>query len=152
MEKVATKETFYLAYCKAYPCDNILKIAEGLNYQQTQEIMVQGLADYLGQMTQEDKAFFGFFSGDGEKTPSSLDDSLLDAHGRLEEMVSKDYISKLSMEEAITLIWLLRRNPYASFMLGGLDGVTLDAEYIVSRWSNTHWDARKEFMKKLEGK
>lgn len=150
MENVTTKEAFLLAYWETYPNDKIFKIAEEINCHEAQKIMSQGLADHMGICTEEDKALFDAFGGGEDKAAEPLDSVILNTHGRLEEMVAKDYISKLSIEEAVALTRILRRTSYASFTLGGLDGVILDAEYIASRWSNTHRDSREEFMRKLE--
>ena len=146
MGKINTEAAFLLAYYDAYPCDKILGIAEEINYQEAQKIMSQGLADHLGVCTEEDTEIFEIFEGD-EKAPEVLESVLLGTHSRLEDMVAKDYISKLSMDEAVMMIRILRKSPHVSFMFGGVDGVIIRENYIVSRWSNTHRDEKDKFIR-----
>lgn len=151
MGKITTPEEFYLAYLGAYPGGKILSIAQEADYQKSQQIMEQGLADYIGACTEQEKELFEFFGGEaGGKEPVSLEEALLSVHSRLGDLVARDFVGKLSMEDAAALIRILRAASQAEMVLGGcFDGVTVGEDDIIRHWCNTHAESRDEFLKMI---
>lgn len=148
MEKVATPEGFYLAYLEAHQHSKILDAALEVDAVQVNEIMRKGLENHIGVCTGEEKEFFEFFGG--EKAATSLEDAILGVHSRLGDLVARDFVGKLSMDDAAALIRILRATPHIEMILGGcFDGIAVRENDIIRHWCNTHAESRNEFLKMI---